>query len=266
MGLDYEQVHVKVEIDAKDEYAAIDVLQPLQTLASDQDVRVIRADRDVTNGTLGFSVGPTTARVAASGNVSKETSSSTESREYHSRITERHLDGVISWGFSVDDMHERQKGVELKASQRALPSVEFKFFGPSDDHLPPPPDHFGVLVASCWSLISSVSDSNTPSRRWLRWFKRPSPLEMAAPRAPLYSNLCPAVILEVPSHLSQASFYKSVMEVTQDSRKPVLHIKRPGPHTLRVTPSISFPEGSIRSGKSHSSFTNEILPKIFLYR
>jgi len=173
-GLVYEQVHVRVETDAKDrDNVEIDVIQPLQTPASDQDTKETKVDREIANGAIRFSVGPTTsttATVSASGNKSKETSSSTESKKYHSRITVRRGDGVVSWGFFVDDMYARQKGIDFETVQRALPRVDFTFFGPTDDDLPPPPDHFEVFVASCWSLISAGCESSTSPRRWTRWF------------------------------------------------------------------------------------------------
>ena len=155
----YEQVYVRVEIDAKDENNVFcTVLQPLQTLASDP--------------------GP--------------------------RITERHHDGVVSWGFFVDDMNERRTGIEFGRSQRAFPSVDVEFFGPSNLGPPSPPsDHFEVLLTSCWSLISPGHGSESyTTTSWLSWLKGLGSGTPAS-KVPFYSNLCQVVILEVPSTLSQ---------------------------------------------------------------
>jgi len=115
----YEQVYAGVEIDAKDVYTEIDVLRP-----STQATQETTADKVTMDGAV-----------------------------IRSAVTEDYSDGVVSWGFCVDDAHERQAGIGFGA-HRTLPSVNFKFYGMTDsDPPPPPPKRFDVLVKSCWSLI-----------------------------------------------------------------------------------------------------------------
>jgi len=237
---------VRVEINAKDENTKIDVLQPLKTPAFDQETKEVRANKLTTSGTLGGSVGfvKPKATLSLSGGRSTEASSSTESKKYHSRIMERHLDGVVSWGFSVDDMNERQTGIEF-GKHRALPSVDFEFYGASDvGPPPPPPDHFEALVTSCWSLISPGSYTTSG---WVSWFMGLSPGTAAsAVQVPLYSNLCQVVILKAPSNLSQETLYRSVTEVSPSNSNTV--VTRQGLHqiTSAVLPQNGPP---IESGK-----------------
>ena len=247
-GLAYNQVYVGVEIDTKDENTKIDVLQPLKTPAFDQETKEITANKVAIGGTVAGSIGlgssfQPTPTVSFSGTRSKEASSSTESKKHHSRITEEYSDGVVSWGFSVDDVNERQAGIGF-GRHRSLPSVDFEFCGAEDvGPPPPPPERFEVLVTSCWSLISP--DENYTTSGWFSWFKGLSP-GTAASKVPLYSNLCQVVILEVPSDLPQESLYKSVSEVNQSSSKTV--VKRPG--LYKTTPAVLFLDGPpIESGK-----------------
>ena len=246
-GPAYEQVHVGVEINVNDENTEIDVLQPVKTLAFDQETKEVTADNVAMSGSVAGSLGilnpmPT---MSFSGSSSRGASSSTESKKYHSRITEEYSDGIVSWGFSVDDPNERKSGIGFGRLHRALPSVDFEFCGEQDIGLPPPPPkHFDVLVTSCWSLISPGGENYTASN-WFSWFKELGQ-GMAASEIPLCSNLCQIVRLEVPSHLSQRSLYRSVLEVNQIGAKVVV-VKRKGLYD--VTPTVKFLDAPIEYGK-----------------
>ena len=155
-GPAYEQVHVHVEIDVKDRNTTINILQPLKTPAYNQQTTETRGKKvtvgSIVAGMVGF-VMPT-ATISVSGSRSKEVSSITEGTKNNSKITvDKSSGGVVAWGFCVDDENERRAGIGF-GSQRALPSVDFKFFGPSSDGpLPPVPEHFEVGIKSCWSLL-----------------------------------------------------------------------------------------------------------------
>jgi hypothetical protein len=168
----YEQIYAGVEIDAKDVYTEIEVLRPLT-----QATQEITADQVTTDGTV--------VRSAAA----VLPSPSAESMKHHCSITEDYSDGVISWGYCVDDTHERQTGIGFGA-HRALPTVNFRFYGMTDSGPPPPPpNRFDVLVKSCWSLIPI--DSTRVSEGLLSG--------LPAYEVPSYSNFCQVAILEVPS-------------------------------------------------------------------
>ena len=249
-GPAYEQVHVHVEIDVKDENTTINVLQPLKTPAYDQQTKETRGNRVTAGGTVAGSLGflKPTGMVSVSVSGSKEVSFITEGTKNNSRITvdESSAGGVVAWGFCVDDENERQAGIEF-GSQRALPSVDFEFFGELDGGpLPPIPEHFEVGVKSCWSLLSGRDGYTTSD--WFSWFKGLGP-GMAASKVPLYSNLCQAIILEVPSNLSQRTLFRSVSKVNESGVNTV--VERPG--LCKVVSYVGFEGPPIDSGELYSS-------------
>ena len=56
-GPAYEQVHVGVEINVNDENTEIDVLQPVKTLAFDQETKEVTADNVAMSGSVAGSLG-----------------------------------------------------------------------------------------------------------------------------------------------------------------------------------------------------------------
>ena len=72
---------------------------------------------------------------------------------------------------------------------------------------------------------------------------------MAASKVPLYSNFCQAVILEVPSNLSQKTLFQSVLEVNESGVNTV--VERPA--LYKVLSDVKFGGPSIDSGKLYSS-------------
>ena len=79
-------------------------------------------------------------------------------------------DGVVWWGFNVDDPHEQEAGIELLDT---LPSAEFEFLGKNASL----PTQLHVEVASCWSLISSMENRQS----WLQAL-----IGLAKPKGLLY--------------------------------------------------------------------------------
>ncbi|KAF8816173.1 hypothetical protein BYT27DRAFT_7128093 [Phlegmacium glaucopus] len=228
-GLAYEQYHVKVEINANDENTDIDVLQPSKTPDCHHETTETTANHVITNGTLGGSLAvmPTTLLSASR---SKQTSSSTarEFKKYSSKITQRDSDGIVSWGFDVDDTIERQTGIVF-GGYRALPSVDFRFYGTSDYGLPPPPpEHFDVTIRSSWSLASPSRKKSHTTSGWISSIKKS--------KVPLYSNLYQFVKLQLPSDQLQETFYKSVtvVAVNQSSTKTVYE----RPALYKITPTV----------------------------
>ncbi|KAF8816178.1 hypothetical protein BYT27DRAFT_7248489 [Phlegmacium glaucopus] len=140
---------------------------------------------------------------------------------------ERHSGGIVSWGFHVDDPVERQAGITF-GGYRALPSVDFRFYGTSDVGAPPlPPKHFDVTITSSWSLTPPSTNQSYITSGWLSSIKRS--------KCSSYSNLCQIVKLQLPSDQLQETFYRSVTvtEVNQASTKTV--DKRPALYTVTLT-------------------------------
>ena len=68
---------------------------------------------------------------------------------------------------------------------------------------------------------------------------------MAVSKVPLYSNLCQAIILEVPSNLSRETLFQSVSEVNESGVNTV--VERPG--LYKVFSDVRFEGPPIDSGK-----------------
>ena len=128
----YEQIHIRVEIDAKQELAHVNVIKPFQSRASDREIKEITGSKRQSAVTLGGAAGliKPSATLALSGSRANEASLSTEVKMLGSRVKQGNDDGVAWWEFWVDDAHEREAG--LKFQEEALPEVAFEFIGESD--------------------------------------------------------------------------------------------------------------------------------------
>lgn len=140
--------------------------------------------------------------VSGSYSHSRETSSTSTTKKYSSRITQRDERGRVSWGYSVDDPNEREGGLQLLDSN--LPTVEFMFLGNVEEAAPPPPPptHY-IEIASCWSLSDSQAESGMPS-----WFQF-----QGAHKSTPYYNICQVLALEIPSDLEKSSSYMADLDI-----------------------------------------------------
>ncbi|KAF8816184.1 hypothetical protein BYT27DRAFT_7154915 [Phlegmacium glaucopus] len=231
-GLAYQQFHAGVEIDANDKNTDIDVLQPFKTPARDHKTTETTTNNVTTNGTFGGSLAvmPT---LLLSGTRSRQEFSGTTHKfgKHHSRITEWHSGGIVSWGFHVNDPIEQRTGITI-GGYRALPRVYFRFYGTSDvGPPPPPPERFDVTITSSWSLTPPSTHRSYITSGWMFALKRS--------KAPLlYSNLCQVVKLQLPSDRLQETYYRSVTvtEVNQFNTK----IVEERPALYRITPTVDF--------------------------
>ncbi|KAF8816172.1 hypothetical protein BYT27DRAFT_7184994 [Phlegmacium glaucopus] len=245
----YKQSHVGVEINTNDKNTDIGVLQPLKTPAYDHKMTETTTKNVTTNKTFGGSVTlaamPT---LSLSGNKSEQKNAGTaqELRKYHSMITERHSRGIVSWGFEVGDPIEKRAGIAF-GGYRALPSVDFRFYGTSDvGPPPPPPEHFDVTITSSWSLLTPAS--NNRNRR-----TRASGLlsSIKKSKVPLvYSNLCQVVKLQLPSDQLQETFYRSVTSTKVNEAASTETVDE-RPALYKVTHTVELSQASLEP-ESHS--------------
>ena len=147
---------------------------------------------------MGFGSPP--IKTMFSGHLGTESSSYLEMRSYGSQITQGNSDGVVWWGFNIDNPYEQEAGKELFLD--TLPSAEFEFFGKNASL----PARVHIEVTSCWSLISSTENRQS----WLQALVR-----LAKPKGVSYSNLCQIVRLEIPSTLLEDCEYKSLTDMKQ---------------------------------------------------
>jgi len=209
MEMAYQQFFVRVIIDSKHENARVMSKSPNKTPESERQETETTSTK--IGGTLGveggMTIGPSpqvTMKVTKM-KADDETAGFGKTRNT-SRITEHHYDGVIWWGFYLDDLHERERGIEFPDC--ALPTVGFEFVG--NPGVPPPPERMDLQIASYWSIIpKSEVETN-----WIRTFLNLS-ISSDNSQATSYSNLCQIVALEtVPFDLPPRSDYKATTHVT----------------------------------------------------
>jgi len=135
-----------------------------------------------------------------------ETSSSSQRKQFTSRITERGKHGVAWWGFNIDDPLAREGGIKMHDG--TLPSVEFEFVGNTKAPPPPFPKFVHVEIASYWSIQSHCHDVS-----WLETILK------SAPNSGMYSNLCQVVVLKIPLQLSKRSIYSTTLHINSAGRQ-----------------------------------------------
>jgi hypothetical protein len=211
-----------VVIDAKEELTRVDAIKPSRTPAIGPESTEVTARQSAhgLSGSVGFGSPPIKAMF--SGHLGAESSWHLERRNYGSRITQGDRDGVVWWGFNIDDPHEQEAGKELFLD--TLPSAEFEFLGKKASH----PAQMHLEVTSCWSLISSTENR-------LSWLQ--ALVGLAKAKGLSYSNLCQMVRLEIPSTLLEDYEYKSLTDVKQ-SGCLTQHKLFEGPDSVHITPSV----------------------------
>ncbi|KIK05379.1 hypothetical protein K443DRAFT_91432 [Laccaria amethystina LaAM-08-1] len=235
----YHLAHFRVEIKTKEELTKFTNIRPTSTRAVDSEMKVTEGNKQTLVATLGSTFGISslkpTALFSISGTKGKESSSTKEFKVFNSRIIQKDYNGAIWWEFIVDDPNQQQQGLDLQ-ELGTLPCVSCTFVGSSDNAPPPPaPDLFGVEVMSCWSLISSESNSLSLLASWLALgsseVKPPTP----------YSNLCQIMLLDLPSQLPEDSFYQAVAKATP-SRWMAFDVKRQSPYKFTCYINLSNSE------------------------
>ena len=145
----------------------MDAIKPSRTLVIGPESTEVTTRQS--SSALGFSgsagFGSPSIKAMLSGHLGAESSAYMETRNYGSRITQGDSDGVVWWGFNVDDPHEQEAGIELLDT---LPSAEFEFLGKNASL----PTQLHVEVASCWSLFQAWKTGNHGYRHRSGWRSR----------------------------------------------------------------------------------------------
>ena len=222
----YEQIYARVVIDTKEELTEVCAVKPSRTPKIGPGSTEVETQQS--SSALDFS--GLSIQPILSGHLGTE-SFSYLIRNHGSRITQGDGDGVIWWGFDIDDPHERGAGKELLD---ILPSVEFEFIGENASL----PEWLHVEVASVWSLISS---NKLKKQSWQEL------INVAKPKGLSHSNLCQIVQLEIPSVLLKNCKYKSIIEVPSRDPTPDIKLFR-GSDLVRINTSVRFSDGPVPPG------------------
>jgi hypothetical protein len=240
MEMAYAQFYVRIIINSKQENAGVEGIRPKRTPASEREEQQSSVTKTgQTHGmTVGLAIGPHPhGAITGAATKTNEKTASCEKKRYTSRITEQHDDGVVEWGFNVDDLHEQERGIDM--SDDVLPTVCFEFVG--DPKVPPPPpERMDIEVASYWSMIPR----NGTESNWIHTFLN-VPRSSGNAQATSYSNLCQIVALEtVPFDLEPRSDYRATMHVSPgvpdtDYISYYPEVRLPTTDSVTVTPAFT---------------------------
>ena len=238
----YEQIYARVVIDAKEKLTRVNAIKPSRTPAiSPESTEVTTQQSSSVLSILGsVKFGSPSLKAKFAGHLGAESSSYLEMRNYGSRITQGDRNGVVWWGFNIDDPNEREAGKELDI----LPSVEFEFLGENASL----PAQLHAEVASVWSLIPSNKNKKLKLQDWIG---------MAKQKCLSYSNLCQMVQLEISSTLLKNCDYKSltVMMPSGDRHKQV---ELECSESVHITPSVGSLDRPIPSGSKPIKYAEDI--------
>lgn len=181
--------------------------------------------------TAGVTVGPhPTGTITSTATKTREETTASEKKRYTSAITEHRSDGVVRWGFNIDDDNSRKSGIAMR--DEVLPVVHFEFFGDSDVPAPPP-ESMDIVIASYWSMILPCEPKSTWIRKILRLFNSSGNTQTIS-----YSNLFQLVALKTaPSNLPDRSYYRATVEVRSGVSGPP-KVRRPTGDSVIVTPAV----------------------------
>lgn len=222
----YRQSHIGVTIDSRVEtgqIARIESRHPMRTKAFDQEEKATSTTMkgEAISGGVAAALSMHPA-VTANFNISANSgvNEAFERRKYNSSVTQHDHDGVIEWGFNIDDMNDQARGNHMGVER--LPAVEFTFVNEANT-LPTLPRRMDIVISSYWSfhLKSAPNPQDTRSARRLRQFFKSSRSSSDSTQRISYSNLLQVVALEmVPDALPRDYQYNTKVRIRSDGVGP----------------------------------------------
>ena len=182
--------------------------------------------------------------------------------QYTSQIDPQTYFGIASCGFNIDDPSHRTRGIQMPDD--ILPTIDFEFLGgPRSSDPIRVPSIIDVEIKSYWTAMSH-------SKHGFPWISGIfSPLKKTV--SP-YSNLCQAIVLEIPSHLVKRADYKAGLLVNiKDLNLGYYTNVRlvDGPIGFTVTPTISqsshSDSASVEVGESSSLLNSKLWNLMFFF-
>ena len=161
--------------------------------------------------TAGLNLGPQPlATISGTRTKTKEETVGSEKKRYKNAITEHHIDGNIRWGFEIDDVNLRRRGMDMQEDD--LPTVRFEFLG--DSNVPaPPPKCMDIVITSHWSMAVPSEPKSNGVHKLLRFF-RSTQTGKANTQTISYSNLFQIVAVKADlSNMPELSHYRAKVKV-----------------------------------------------------
>jgi hypothetical protein len=226
--LQYKQFHIGVVVDSQQENSHVNIIKPKRTPDSDGEEKQssslkIGQSRGMT---VGLTLGPHPhGAITGTAIKTNEITAGSEKKRFTSGITEHHRDGIIWWGFNIDDVNLQKQGIDMQ--EDILLTAVFEFIG--DSNVPAlPPKCMDTVIASYWSMILPSEPKSTWIHKLLHLFR-------SSGNTPSYSNILQIVALKtVPSNLLEPSHYRAKVKVRSGVGDPP-EVKRPAADSVDVS-------------------------------
>ncbi|KAF9554633.1 hypothetical protein CPC08DRAFT_712743 [Agrocybe pediades] len=232
----FEQSYMQVIIDSQREHTNIKHVKPQPTRDSDNERKVVETTKSTRTIIAGLAAAlGTPTKMTLNGSVShaRERGRTEEHKRYTSRITTSDTNGVVWWGFNVDDANQRQEGLRLLEGHENLPSATLTYKmpqeGTEDEHpaegvygavcdprRPSATKPIDIEVASYWSLISEGKTWSLDTI--LKLITAANENREHVP----YSNLIHFVVLTIPPKPHPKSNYVATMVFQNRYKTPTL--------------------------------------------
>ncbi|KDR76821.1 hypothetical protein GALMADRAFT_1328780 [Galerina marginata CBS 339.88] len=206
----YKQFYVSVTVNAGHENAGFYKYSPKRSLASEKEEKQLLTAKTGQTRSLAAAlvIGPhPQATLTANKTKADEKTSGFERKQLTSRIRQRDEDGMIQWGFDLDDVNEQEEGTDM--SDNNLPTVCIEFPGDDPKAPPPPPERLGIEIGSYWSIRREGKKQSS----WIRKILNLSS-SSGGTQDIFYSNMCHIVALKAnPSVFPPRSDYAATIDV-----------------------------------------------------
>jgi len=233
--MQYKQFTVRVVVDSQQQTVAAVDIKPKSTPAADPKEKQMLSDKAINTltGTLEFTAAANPrGKIGVSRARSNEKARANETTQNKSAITQKKLDGVVSWAFDVDDKKEQDHGIEMLGDRR--PFVDFEYTDVFGD----PSENMNFVVASYWSKIPAPVSAK--GRR--QWFGNIFSKPAGNAPAPSHTNICNVVSMQTtPPHLPVKSRYCATVRANPEGPSPLVYetlITRQTDDSVEVTPCV----------------------------
>ena len=235
--MQYKQFTVRVVVDSQQQTVPAVDIKPRSTPTADPKEKQIWSDKAINThtGTLEFTAAANPqGKIGFSRTRAIEKARTNEIIQNKSAITQKKLDGVVSWVFDIDDRKEQDHGTEMLGDR--LPFVDFAYTNVFGD----PSENMNLVVASYWSKIPAPVSAKgrtawRPSQGFRNIFSKPAG---NAP-APSHTNLCKVVSMKTtPSHLPVNSRYCATVRANPEGPVYETVVTRQTDNSVEVTPRV----------------------------
>lgn len=242
-------MHIRIVVDSHHKNTRASKIRPSKTSATDGKVIHTIGSQEGRTRAVALSA---TASPLPSGTVSinlgnsDTATTSSQITQNTSLITEYHNEGIIDWGYDINDSNFQKTAIDI--DETLLPAVDFEFFGENPEF----PERMDFVVASHWSMILPTGEQEGTQQSKQNGIQKfishaRSSINFEPAQSVSYSNLLHIVALKTsPSKLPKKYGYRATVDVQsrphqdlEPPEAPIVHLNHPAvdPTIVDVTPA-----------------------------